>query len=267
VNCLSDPNYLRSEQYHSSSNLERRIALHTRFSVNPQGWQRWVFEQLGLRNGSRVLELGCGPGTLWLDNLERMPRAGEMILSDFSSGMVDQAQENLAGKIRGRFEIIDARSIPYPAASFDGVIANHMLYHVPERKRALAEMRRVLRPGGRLYATTVGEQHMAELYELVQKFDTEIAAEGWYLEPIDFSLENGHTQLSGWFDSIELRRYDDALLVTEAMPLVDYILSTVRLNLGEERRDDLYRYIQAKLDINGGTIRITKDSGIFIASV
>jgi SAM-dependent methyltransferase len=264
---LSDPDYLRSKQYHNSSNLNARIALHTRFSLNPHGWQRWVFEQLDLRDGCRVLELGCGPGTLWLENLERRPGEAEIILSDFSAGMVEKAQENLAGKMAVHFEIIDARAIPYPEASFDSVIANHMLYHVPERDQALAEIRRVLQPGGRLFATTGGERHLVELYELVQKFDKVVAADGWYLEPIDFTLENGHSQLSTWFKSVQAQRYEDALVVTQAAPLVDYILSTVRLGLGEEHRHDLLKYIQAQLDANGGAIRITIDSGMFIACV
>ena len=73
----------------------------------------------------------------------------------------------------------------------------------------------MLRPDGRLYATTGGERHMGELCELVQRFDPEVAANGWYLEPIDFTLENGEVQLSDWFESIELRRYEDALVVSE----------------------------------------------------
>jgi len=265
---ISNSQYLRSKQYHNSTNLEARIALHARFSLNPHGWQHWVFDQLSLSPGCRVLELGCGPGTLWLENLERLPQIEEIILSDFSSGMVAQAQKNLAGRMAAaRFQTIDAQSIPYREASFDSVIANHMLYHLPERGRALAEIRRVLKPGGQLYATTGGVQHMSELYELVQSFDPEVAANGWYQEPIDFTLENGQVQMSSWFRTIELRRYVDALVVTEVEPLVDYILSTVRLSLRQERRSDLSSFIRYQMKNNGGSIRITKDSGMFIAWV
>lgn len=263
---ISDTNYLRSEQYHNSSNLEARIALHERFSVNPQGWQRWVFNHISFPADGHLLELGCGSGALWRENLERIPPGWEIYLSDLSAGMVSQARKNLGDRMASAcFQVINAEAIPHPDASFDSVIANHMLYHVPNRDRALAEIKRVLRPGGRLYATTGGERHMVELYELVQNFDAVVAAEGWYLEPIDFSLENGQAQLTGWFDAIELRRYEDALVVTEAMPLVDYILSTVRLGLVEERRRDLFDYIQAELDANGRAIHITKEGGMFIA--
>jgi SAM-dependent methyltransferase len=262
---LTDSQYLRSEQYNNSSNLEARIALHARFSLNPYGWQRWVFDQLDLPPGCRILELGCGPGTLWRENLGRLPPAGEIILSDFSAGMAAQAQKNLAGRMAVLFQTIDAQAIPYPAARFDCLVANHMLYHLPDRGRALREMRRVLKHSGRLYAATGGERHMGELYQLVQKFDPQVAAEGWYLEPIDFTLENGQAQLSDWFGAVELRRYANALVVTEVEPLVDYILSTVRLGLGEERRADLRSFIQAQMDNNSGAIRITTDAGLFIA--
>lgn len=264
---LTDSQYLRNEQYGNSSNLEARIALHVRFSSNPQGWQRWVFDQLNLPPGCRILELGCGPGTLWRENLDRLPPAGELILSDFSAGMVAQAQKNLTGRMAASFQTIDAQAIPYAAASFERVIANHMLYHVPRRDRALAEICRVLTPGGRFYTTTGGERHMGELYELVQKFDPVVAANGWYVDPIDFTLENGQAQLSPWFSTIELRRYAGALVVTEVKPLVDYILSTVRLSPGDARRADLQRYIQVQMEKNGGAIRITVEGGMFIAGV
>ena len=265
---VSDSNYLRNEQYRNSTNLDARIALHARFSVNPQGWQRWAFDQISLPMEARLLELGCGSGALWQQNLERIPLDWKIHLSDLSTGMLRQARDNLIEQMPSAyFQTIDAMAIPYPDASFEAVIANHMLYHVLDRQRALAEIRRVLKPGGQLYATTVGEGHLVELYELVQRFDCQIAADGWYLEPIDFTLENGESQLSVWFYFIKLRRYEDALEVTQAEPLVDYILSTVRLGLGEERRHDLFQYIQTQIDAKGGAIRITKDSGMFIACV
>jgi hypothetical protein len=90
---------------------------------------------------------------------------------------------------------------------------------------------------------------------------------GWYLEPIDFTLESGQAQLAGWFGTVELHRYRDGLVVTEVEPLVDYILSTVRLSQSDRRRANLRRFIQEQMELNGGTIDITKDSGIFIAGI
>src|SRR2546425_966981 len=143
----TDPKYLRSEQYRDASNLNARIALHERFSTNPYGWHCWVFEHLRLSPQARVLELGCGPGILWRENLSRIPSGWAVFLSDFSPGMVQEAQTGLPGSGREfSYAVVDAQAIPSREASFDGVIANHMLFHVPDRAKALVESRRVLRP-------------------------------------------------------------------------------------------------------------------------
>ena len=144
----SNPDYLH-KQYGDLSNLDARVALHARFSTSPIDWQRWVFDQLALPADARVLELGSGPGWLWRGNVERIPAGWTVTLSDFSPGMVETARAALAdSKPALRFEQIDAQAIPFEDATLDAVIANHMLYHVPDRAAALAEIRRVLVPGG-----------------------------------------------------------------------------------------------------------------------
>ena len=70
-----DQEYLKQE-YRDATNLNARIRLHQRFSLNPYGWLRWVFDQLDLPSECRILELGCGPGNLWLENLDGFLRAG-----------------------------------------------------------------------------------------------------------------------------------------------------------------------------------------------
>jgi len=87
----TDGRYLRDEQYRAPDNLTARMALHKRFSTAPQGWPRWVFDQLGLTAGRRVLELGCGPGRLWIENAERLPHPLTLTLADQSLGMVREA--------------------------------------------------------------------------------------------------------------------------------------------------------------------------------
>ncbi|MDQ2902334.1 MAG: hypothetical protein M3Y81_02115 [Chloroflexota bacterium] len=87
--------YLLDKQYNTSANLTARIQLHERFSTNPTDWYRWVFDQLAIPPGSRVLELGTGSGQLWLHNLDRIPTSWDITLSDFSSGMLHDAQKKL----------------------------------------------------------------------------------------------------------------------------------------------------------------------------
>jgi len=193
-----DQEYL-ANQYRDGTNLNARIQLHQRFSTNPYGWFRWVFDQLDLPAQARILELGCGAGTFWLDNLDRIPPGWEVILSDFSAGMLLQAQQNLSRHPYFAFEAIDAQSMPLPYEDevFDSVIANHMLFHIPEKPPLFAEIRRILRPGGHFYATTIGERDLIEMAELIRKFEPD--SEHWDQMAESFTLENGAAQLSPWF--------------------------------------------------------------------
>jgi ubiquinone/menaquinone biosynthesis C-methylase UbiE len=262
---LQDPIYLLKEQYDDASKLNARLRLHIQFSTNPYDWFLWVFDQFDLPCRSRLLELGCGPGDLWLENIHRIPDEWEVTVSDFSAGMLQQAQENLQDKPQNfEYVIINAQSIPCPNDHFHGIIANHVFHHVPCREEALSEIRRVLKRGGHLYATSAGEKHLIELPKLVSKFDPELADKN-QLERIEFTLESGYAQLSEWFSEIKTLRQENSLLVTEAEPLVDYVLSSVRLGVGQERREELTSFIERELEANDGSIPITKDGGIFIA--
>jgi len=258
----TDRKYLLENQYRTADKLNARIFLHERFSANPYGWFRWVFDQFDIPPDSRVLELGCGTGALWLDNKDRIPAGWEIIVSDYFAGMLDEAARNLS--VVGRlfeYVIADAQAIPLPDGSTDAVIANHVLHVVPDRKRALSEIRRVLRPGGRFYATANGRNHLREVAELVKGVGSTVLG-----HHEDFLAENASEQLSRWFHNVELRRYDDHLDVNEAEPLMDYILSMhAGPPLNEAQLDELRRIIEGEL-AGHGAFYITKSSGMFIAS-
>lgn len=263
---VSDQRYLLSEQYHTSANLNARIQLHERFSTNPTDWQRWVFDQWAIAPGSRILELGSGSGQLWLHNLERVPADWEITLSDFSSGMLQETRQRLGTHAsRFQFAVIDAQSIPYPDQSFDYVIANHMLYHVPDRARAFGEIRRVLRTQGRFYAATNGETHLREMKLLCERAG--ITAAG-VLSPSAasaFSLQNGAAQMAASFPSTEIRRLEGDLAVTEAEPLIAFILSSLPSSSVSESQLQALRALIEQEIAGRGFVHITKESGLFIA--
>jgi ubiquinone/menaquinone biosynthesis C-methylase UbiE len=198
---INDQTYLLKDQYRDSANLDARVQLHVRFSINKQGWNRWYFDQLDLPPNARILELGCGPGYLWRDNLDRIPAGWDIALSDFSAGMIDQARANLS-RHDFRFEIIDAQSIPYDDDTFDAVIANHMLYHVPDHARALSEFQRVLKSTGVASLATNGDQHLTEMYDLQHRFDPHMDF-GWGKRAHElFSIDTGSVEVRPWFDSV-----------------------------------------------------------------
>lgn len=261
---LDNQAYLLNQQYQNASNLNARVALHARFSTNLVGWHGWVFDQFDLPDRCRVLELGCGAAQLWQHNLQQLRSGWEIILSDFSPGMLADARRTLGEYQKYfRFEQIDAQAIRFGASRFDAVIANHMLYHVPDRPKAYAEIQRVLKPQGVFYAATNGVGHMRELRELVQRFDPalqlwEMGSDGW------FSLENGKAELVQWFADVRLYRYPDALVVTEAEPLVAFVASMLPTPLSGARRTQFMKFVEQEL-ARDGAIRITKDSGLFVA--
>ncbi len=254
------------KQYQTDANLNARIALHRLFNANPYPWYRWEFEHYALPANARVLELGCGPADLWRENADRIPAGWDITLSDFSEGMIAAAQRNLAALERPfAFKQADAQDLPFAATTFDAVIANHMLYHVPDRPRAFAEIRRVLEPGGKFYAATNGEQHMRELWRLYEPIIPNcharvLAAAGGFL------MENGAAQLdaAGFVDVI-WRAYVNALAVTDVEPLIAYAQSSNTLmdHVWTEAELDAVRAEVTERIAAEGAFHIGKVTGLF----
>ncbi len=260
-----DPNYLKHDQYKDSSRLSARARLHSQFSRNPQGWFNWMFDLYDFPPDARILELGAGAGWLWLSNARRIPHGWDITVSDFSAGMVSELRGSLARIPRPfSFREIDVQAIPYPDASFDAVIANNMLYHVPDRAQAIAEMRRVLKPSGALYTATNGETHLQEVHQLMRRFGFQ--HEEWlngFVSVRGYTLENAPDQLRTQFAQVELQRYPDVIELDDPGVLVDYIRS-YPLKLSDERIADLRRYVEAEI-AKQGKLTITKDMGVLIA--
>ncbi|HEX6386753.1 MAG TPA: class I SAM-dependent methyltransferase [Anaerolineae bacterium] len=265
-----DRDYLRNDQYRDSRNLDARAALHRRFTVAAVAWLPWVFDHLALQSGERVLECGCGPGWLWRENSDRIPAGCDVTLTDLSPGMVAEAEAALAGgDLTFHFQVANVEALPFDDGAFDVVVANHMLYHVAERPRALAEVRRVLKPGGRFYAATNGRNHMRELWEMRQQLllpERQEPAPGVMELGAVFSLENGRQQLEPWFTEVALHRYESSLAVTEVEPLLAYALSSTeaRASVTEEMLVELRRQV-GRVIADKGAFHIRKDMGLFTA--
>lgn len=188
-----------------------------------------------------------------------------MTLSDFSLGMAEQARRNLLPSGRPFiFGQLDAQALPFAGGSFDAVIANHMLYHVPDRQKTYAEVRRVLKPGGRFYAATMSRDNMKQVADLEQScgFTSDLGA---FSQASDFFvLENGEAELRAWFPKLSVRRQEEMLVVTEAQPLIDYLLSgTSVAGLTGETLRRLRAVISAEIS-RTGAFRIDKITGLFI---
>ncbi|MEW6754927.1 MAG: class I SAM-dependent methyltransferase [Candidatus Latescibacterota bacterium] len=262
-----DRDYLRAEQYRDAGNLSRRIALHDSFSTNAYGWHRWVFDHLCLGDSAAVLEVGCGRADLWTRNRDRVPATWTTVLTDFSGGMVAAARAALGGAPWAlRLGAADAVDLPFAAASFDAAVANHMLYHVSDgdRPRALAEVRRVLRPRGRLLSATNGPAHLRELRALVRCFDPEYRGSIVSAEATGFGLDNGAAQLAPHFPRLTVHRHDDGLAIDDPEALASWGLSWGPATYPPARLAALLEHLRAACR-QAGVLRVSKESGLFVA--
>lgn len=161
--------------------------------------------------------------------------------------MIESARAVLGD--RAEYVVADAQELPFADGSFDVVLANHMLYHVPDRPQALREIARVLVPGGVLHAATNGRGHLLELREL--------AGGSWPFSCEEFALETGRAQLEAVFADVSCEVYDDSLVVTELEPLLAYLSSSTSWggDLG---------VVRTAFE-REGVLRVRKSSGVFHA--
>ena len=224
----------------------------------------WLLDQCGLHSGMRVLELGSGNGNLWTENRGRIPENLEIVVSDISEGMLRDARREIGWEDeRFHFETVDAHRIPFPVDSFDLVIANHMLFYCEDIPLVCREVRRVLREGGVFVCSTYSSRHMKEISELVQGFDSRItlSADRLYEK---FGLENGRQYLEPYFRQVEMRMYEDRLLVDRPEPLVEYVLSC-HGNQNQyllDRYKDFRNYVEQK---TSRVFEVTKEAGVFVS--
>ncbi|WP_142415682.1 MerR family transcriptional regulator [Hathewaya massiliensis] len=257
------------EQYKNATNLRSRIFIHENYSKNKKGWMPWFFDEvlsLNLNGEVKILELGCGDASLWVKNIDRIPSNFKITLSDFSEGMLKDAQDNLKDYTdKFEFKLINAENIPYPSEEFHIVIGNHLLYHLSYIDKALEHIKRVLKPGGYFFSSTVGENHMKELKVLIDNFNSNELTSDSLKNTRSFTLKNGENILKNYFKDVIMKRYEDALIIDNALPLIHYIFSVpdnVHDNFNEKLYKKLVTYIEDIIN-KAGKIVITKDTGYF----
>jgi SAM-dependent methyltransferase len=254
------------EQYRNPTKLNIRINIHEKYSENKMDWHRWLFEQITISPNSRVLEIGCGDGTFWLKNRDRIDSSWSLTLSDYSEGMVQSVQQNLIEIPNIQYTQLNIEDIPFEDNRFDVIIANHMLYHVPNRKNALSEVRRILKPSGTFYSSTIGQNHLKEFGELLKRFDPNLDFPSAREHALNFGVENGAEQLQGYFNEIVYKDFPGGLKITDEKAIEDYLLSSsTELNeiLVDDTLEEFLRFLASEKEANHGVIHITKSTGLF----
>jgi SAM-dependent methyltransferase len=205
---LNDPLLVR-RQYAQEDGLAVRRDSQLRFRDGPDAFDV-AFDAVAAAEPRRVVEVGCGMGNF----AERVARetSADVIATDLSPRMVELAEE------RGLdARLADVEDLPFEDGEFDCAVANAMLYHVEHLDRALSELSRILEPGGRLVALTIGVGHMAEIWELV----------GYRRPDRPFSRENGEEQLVRHFPRVRREDVDAELVFPDDAAVHRYVESTI----------------------------------------
>ena len=203
----------------------RASRLHARFARADEPWYPWLAARVDWPDGGEVLEVGCGPGLLWTSIAPLLPRL-RLTLTDLSEGMLDEARsvvDPIDSLDLEATQACDAQDLPFPDSSFDVVVANHMLYHVPEPTRAATEFARVLRPDGVLMAATNGPDHLDVIAEISRQVF------GWSsLDFVDrrFGRSNGGAILGMAFEDVVWHHHPGRLVCDDPDAVIAYIQSS-----------------------------------------
>jgi ubiquinone/menaquinone biosynthesis C-methylase UbiE len=248
--------------YETPQKLDDRLQLY-QFGTGSSDWYQWVFQRLKLKPGDRILEIGCGNARLWQSRLAELPRDVVLVLSDFSIGMLCQARQVIGVNPDVSFQLIDAESLPNKDNSFDVIVANHMLYHVPVIIGAVKEMKRGLRSGGLLYTSAPSRTHLQELKDLLLAFDKTLLFPNENV--LRFCMENGREQLEEFFPRVTLHVYTNEITVRSAAPIVRYVLSLFDGNQYPDlrgRQKSFEKFVQSRLKPTG-SLTLTGVTGLF----
>ncbi|HET6949281.1 MAG TPA: class I SAM-dependent methyltransferase [Acidimicrobiales bacterium] len=256
--------YLREVQYRDSSRLAARARLHVKYGTAAVAWFPWVATQVAWPAGARVLEVGCGAGWMWAEAAARLRSDLDLVLTDLSPGMVAEAVDrvgSLGRYARTSGQVADVQELPFPPDAFDVVVANYVLHHVPDVGRAVAEMARVLRPGGRLVVACVGDGHLTELHQIRR----EVFGDHWGTIAGGFGAAQGAHLFPAHFDEVEWRPYSDRLECADPDDVVAYLASTPPVEDADDRlRDRVVEVVHARFAAGGGRLRVSKDTGVFL---
>jgi SAM-dependent methyltransferase len=268
---IHDQKVLQEEAYADDSHLDVRYRTHQLYTVDPVDFGRWTLERLMWQGDERVLDMGCARGDLIREMAHQADGWGILVGFDLSPGMVAKGMQ-LARALPMHLFAADAQSLPFPDDLFDVVMARHMLYHVPDIRRAVAEAARTLRPGGYFLATTNSARTMPEYEALRQRASERFSALTQPGVLTDrFSLENAASYLEAHFDRVETYTLPGTLRFPNALPFMDYFASSRALIMHPEHTDAEWRavlgFVRAEVEAiiaHDGRFDVTKITGAVV---
>ncbi|QPC84299.1 class I SAM-dependent methyltransferase [Phototrophicus methaneseepsis] len=258
--------------YATDDNLRIRHEIHEKYTVPKRDYVSWVLERLSWGGQERVLDLGCGPGTYYNRLIQLQPHV-EYVGMDLLPTMLAKHPA------KNRLSLGNAVRLPFADHTFDVVMANHMLHHVPNIGHTMREVSRVLRPGGIFVVATNSVQSMPELQVLMRRAIVLLTRHNAAdirppSMPSDgFALENGTRVLSRYFFSVVRHDLPSALIFPEVEPAMAYLESTRDMRESQLPDDVIWEDVMMimRQQINQlikhlGELVINKQSGVLLAT-
>lgn len=260
------------QQYATDKSLRLRQEIHAKYTVPRVDYVEWVLESMKWRGDEDVLDIGCGSGNYHTVLLNKHPDVRYIGL-DFSTGMLEKHPA------KNRVILADAQKTPFADQRFDLVMANHMIYHMPDVGAAINEFKRLLKPDGVLMVATNSNQSMPEIQVLLRRAILLLSRSGGaHVQPPRpasdlFSLEAGTRKLSRHFYAVVRHDLPSKLVFPDIDPIMQYLESTRELRepqLPEDVQwDDVMMIMRQQIThlVNHlGELVVNKLMGVLLAS-
>jgi ubiquinone/menaquinone biosynthesis C-methylase UbiE len=260
---------LRYAAYDADDDLRIRREFHEKYSRLKGNFHEWVATQIPLRPPHRVLDIGTGPGD-FPQMLYRLGHEGLVVGMDLSEGMIKTAKGSTP---RQAWLVSDAQQLPFPRNTFDGTMARHMLYHVPDIDKAVREMARVTVEGGWTMAVTNARDNMTMIFDIWDAVDHPAVLQADAISAL-FPLEKAATYFTPYFSDVQTITRDDAVVLPSVEPLVYYLYSGRHLRMNPDHTEAEWQEVQADLvrhaealwerEARDGVLTISKRMGLVI---
>jgi ubiquinone/menaquinone biosynthesis C-methylase UbiE len=241
-----------ADQYSDATKLRIRQETHRLYTEPRVSFLEWVTERIDILPGMTIVDVGCGRGIY--HPLFRK-RGARVIGIDRSIGMLEEMGED------GLLVVGDAQALPLADAVCDRAACNHVLYHVPDQTLAMHELRRIVRPGGRVVIATNGARNNERMYEVARLAASDLGRTDALPRTSPFRLEDVE-RVRAVFPDVRVEIFESAFRFPEAEPALRYWRSM---------RDDpeLEAAMRTRIDevIRAeGSFRVPLVAGCFVAN-
>lgn len=256
--------------YATDAHLRLEQETHAKYAVPKCDLVNWALDTLEWKGDEAVLDIGCGPGRHYAQLLARAPSLRYFAL-DLSPFMLRKHPDK-----SGSLALANALRLPYAEACFDVVMANHVLYHLGDIDQGLREIKRVLKPRGKVLASTNSIHNLPELQLLFRRALVLLSANGGYPPPWPsdaFALENGTRILAQYFCAVVRHDLPGRLVFEDSDPAINF-LDSMRDLLQHSLPDDVdwddimlvMRQQFSHLIRETGKLELKTSTGVLLAS-